>query len=35
MQLEENDPDSLQLMDETNEKWVKAWEKTVNPISPQ
>jgi hypothetical protein len=36
VELEENDPDTLQLKDESNADWVKLWRKTTkNKSSPQ
>jgi hypothetical protein len=29
VELEENDPDTLQLKDESNADWVKLWHKTA------
>ena len=30
MNLEENDPDTLQLLDELDPEWVKLWRKATN-----
>jgi hypothetical protein len=29
MNTQENDPDTLQLLDELNEKWVKQWRRAA------
>jgi hypothetical protein len=29
MNTQENDPDTLQLLDETDKKWVKLWRKVA------
>ena len=34
MNCEENDPDTLQLLDELNIEWVKDWRKAINKKSP-
>ena len=30
MNAQENDPDTLQLLDESDKKWVKLWRKAAN-----
>jgi hypothetical protein len=31
---EENDPDTLQLRDETNEEWVESWRMAITKKKP-
>lgn len=34
MQAQENDPDTLQLLDETDKEWVKLWRKAALKEKP-
>jgi hypothetical protein len=33
MSIKENDPDTLQILDESDEKWVRHWRKTISKKS--